>query len=269
MVMDMTMAGRLFDVIDVVATEGVCSLQKISDRTGISFSAVHRIAQTLIERGYVVTAQRGAYCLGPAAVCLGQAVSQRDLLRNAARPIIIALGRACRAHAHLGILEEDMVTYLIKSTYGRRGIFSVEGTQLEAYCTALGKSLLAYQPTVEIERYLDRGDFIALTPATLTCPAALREELSLVRSSGWAFDNEEAMTGLRCIARPVRDVSGTVVAAMSVSLKTKHIDDWIVDTLKRNLNAAVMQIEHKLSGRKSLPPQFGLGHRDANNHEGI
>lgn len=270
MAMDMTSAGRLFDVIDVVATEGVCSLQTIANHTGISFSAVHRIAQTLIERGYLVSAQRGSYCLGPAAINLGQAISQRDLLRNAARPIIIALSRICRAHAHLGVFEEDMVTYLVKSAYGRRDIFSVEGTQLEAYCTALGKTLLAYQHVAEIERYLNRGEFIALTPVTITDPTALRDELSLVRSSGWAFDNEEAMTGLRCIARPIFDASGNLIAAVSVSIRAKHFDEATLNMLKSHLNEAVSQIEHKLGGRKILNlPKAEFGQRDASNHGGI
>jgi IclR family acetate operon transcriptional repressor len=252
MTLDLISAGRLFDVIELVAREGICSLQTISSRTQISFSAVHRIAQTLIERGYLVATQRGSYCLGPAAICLGQAISQRDLLCNAARPIVAALSRACRAHAHLGIFEGDMVTYLVKSAYGRRDIFSVEGTQLEAYCTALGKILLAHLPAAEMERYLSRGEFIALTPATITDADKLSEELALVRSRGWAMDDEEVMPGLRCIAMPVSDASGSVIAAVSVSVRSRRFDAPALAALRHSLSNAAKQIAGKLGLGKDL-----------------
>jgi IclR family transcriptional regulator, acetate operon repressor len=253
MASDLALAARAFDLIEAVAAEGVCSLATVAERTGISFSAVHRLAQLLIERGYLIAARRGAYCLGPSALALGTAISPHKMLETVGRPILDALAREISAPVHLGIFEDDMVTYLVKSRHGRMDLFSIEGMQLEAYCSAIGKVLLAHQPQEQIDRYLGRGELVALTPNTFTDPEDLRRELALIRARGWALDNEEILPGLRCLARPVTDAKGAVLAALSISFGPAGVEGEIPPGLLARLSDAAAAIAGKLGVDQGVP----------------
>ena len=209
--------GRAAAVLRVVGEDGGASLERICEGSGLSSSTAHRILMSLVAQGFVVPAARGSYMIGPALLRLAGAMSARDLLIAVTRPRLRRLARACRAHAHLGIFETDMVTYLVRIAFGRRKLFSVEGMQLEAYCSALGKVLLAGLPEEQRERYLAAGPFVPLTANTITDASALRDELEGVRECGFALDNEEILPGLKCLAVPVRDAGGRVHAAISIS----------------------------------------------------
>jgi IclR family acetate operon transcriptional repressor len=240
------LAARAFDVVEAVATTGPCSLSVVAERTQIAFSTVHRVAQFLIDRGYLIAVKRGSYCLGPAALRLTSSLSFHDMLSTVARPILESLARACRAPAHLGIFDGDMVTYLIKIPYGRSNLFSVEGMQLEAYCSAIGKVLLAHQPADQIEHYLARGEFVALTPNTIVEPDALGHALKQVRTQGWALDDEEILPGLRCLATPILDANAGAVAAISVSFPSLSLDRRDITRALATISDAAARIRDKL-----------------------
>src|SRR5690606_3592173 len=104
---------------------------------------------------------------------------------------------------HLAVFEADMVTYLAKEDGGRNSVLTIEGTQLEAYCSGLGKVLLAYLPEPERERYLADGPFVRLTPNTIIEPDELRRELAHIRTRGYAIDDGEVQPNLRCVAVPL------------------------------------------------------------------
>ena len=214
---DSSVIGRAAAVLRIVGEEGGISLGRICARSGLSSSTAHRILMSLAAQGLIIPAARGSYVVGPALIRLAGAMTPRELLVAVARPRLSRLARACRAHAHLGVFETDMVTYLVRTAFGRRKLFSVEGTQLEAYCSALGKVLLAGLPEQQRERYLAAGPFVPLTANTITDAAALRDELARVRQCGFAMDNEEILPGLTCLAVPVRDEGGRVHAAISIS----------------------------------------------------
>ena len=195
------LALRTLAILEAVAA-GRRSLPAIAGETRLPSSTVHRILLSLVGGGYLVAPARGHYCFGPAALRIAQGISWRDMLIDIGRPAVARLARAARAHAHMGLLEQGMVTYIVKQPYGRGAIPSVEGTQLEAYCTGIGKVLLAHDADGSAESAL-RGPFVALTPNTITTEAALAAELALIRERGWAIDDEELVPGLRCIAVPV------------------------------------------------------------------
>jgi IclR family transcriptional regulator, acetate operon repressor len=209
---------KTLDILEVCSRLGVASLPQIQEACGLPMTTAHRIVQTLISRGYVLRAGRGNYRLGSAVLAVAARVSHRDLLSVVARAHLLALSRTLRAHTHLGIWEEGMVTYLVKQRFGKTRLHSAEGMQLEGYCSALGKVLLSGLPEDQCARYLEDGGFVALTPRTLTDPEDLRRELDEVRYRGWGSDNEEIAPGLKCVAVPVTDYDGKIVAAISVSM---------------------------------------------------
>ena len=214
--------GKLLTVLEAIADAGGCSLADVVERSGLSFSTVHRIAGQLMERGYIVRLRRGQYRIGPATLALGRSSSIRTLLGEASRPLLGELARTCRADVHLGVFEDEMVTYLANATYGRNDFRVEEGLQLEAYCTSIGKVLLANLPEETRQAYLSQDEFVALTSNTIIDRDDLSDELALIRDRGWGTDLEEVEPHLRCIAVPVYDRAGNVLAAISASVRSRQ-----------------------------------------------
>lgn len=200
----------------VVSDGGRSSLAEIASELGLPLSSAHRLLVTLQRKGFVSRAGKGCYVAGPALIRLGGANDLPGLLRQVGRPILADLSRRTGLTVHLGILENDMVTYLIKEA-GSSDLGTREGMQLEAYCSGIGKVLLAHLPRPRIEQYLASGPFPALTPQTITDPARLRSALEQVKVAGFALDEQEFSPTLCCVAAPVRRDGGAVCAAISLS----------------------------------------------------
>lgn len=235
----------------LIGREGTCSLAQVAGQLDLPLSTLHRLAQTLTARGYLIRLGRGRYCLGTAILSLAEGRRLEDLLVDVGRPLVDDLARQCRASSHLGVFDGEMVTYLVKRSFGRERLFTTEGMQLEAYCSGIGKVLLAHLPASSRQRYLATGDLVALTPRTITDPARLEAELAQVRDQGWAMDDEEVLAGLRCVAVPVHDGQGGVCAAISVSAAVIRMpQERVAELLPRLLAAAAAM-------RRQLFPQAG------------
>ncbi|MFA5121967.1 IclR family transcriptional regulator [Zavarzinia sp.] len=199
----------------VLKDRGRSSLAVLAARLDLPLSTAHRMVAAFVRQGLLMRGARGHYVAGMALV---EAVpDRRSALIQASRPLLRRLARAEKRTAHLGILEADMVTYLVKEQGGGPPVFTREMMQLEAYCTGIGKVLLAGLDAPLRERYLAAGPFVPLTPTTLTDPAALRAELAAVARQGHAVDDAEMAENVRCLAVPVHDGTGRVIAAISLS----------------------------------------------------
>jgi IclR family transcriptional regulator, acetate operon repressor len=179
-------------------------------------------------------------------VALAELSNLHEILARISRPILRKLARESGQTAHLGVLTGDMVTYLVKEQGRAAPIFTREGMKLEAYCSGIGKVLLSDLVAERLEDYLSGEPFVALTHRTLTDPEKLRREFARVRKNNFAVDNREVADDLHCIAVPVRDSRGRVVAAVSLSKlfdnsKRRKIGDDInalrkcVETIERRV----------------------------------
>jgi DNA-binding IclR family transcriptional regulator len=142
---------------------------ELSRRTGLSEACAHRLMKTLEEIGVVVRDRRGCYRPGMVLVSLSKDVAVGELIRATSEDVLAALAAQLKGVVHVGILENGMVTYSAK--FGEPvsvAIPSRVGAQQEAYCCALGKILLAGLPAQQFEDFLYDGDFVALTPQTIT-----------------------------------------------------------------------------------------------------
>jgi IclR family acetate operon transcriptional repressor len=192
---------------------------------------------------------RGRHLPGAALVQLSGLLSLRPALAALGRPVIKELARASGCTAHLGILEHDMVTYLVKAGRASADVFTEEGKQLEAYCSGIGKVLLACLPESLLADYLAGGPFIALTDKTITDPGALAREIAEVRMKRFARDNEEIAPGLHCLAVGVFDRQGHAIAALSISRPMPHPDEArALDAL----GSAARALERALFGKMQL-----------------
>lgn len=218
------------------------SLAELSSRTGVPRATAFRLLATLEEAGYL--AKHGSdYQLGFKCFLLSN-VAAADLdLRSIAHPHLIALRDSTGETTQLAILDDWKIVYLdrVLSQQAVGYMTSRAGAVLPSYCTGLGKALLAFEPVETVAAWAQRESFPAYTPATLTSAEALLSELALIRERGYATDRQEREVGVRCVAAPVRDAEGNVVAALSAAgpterLPTELVGSALAETVVRAAN---------------------------------
>lgn len=188
----------------------------LARRTGLSEACAHRLMKTLEEIGAVVRDKRGCYRPGMVLATLSKDVAIGDLIRATSEQTLLDLAARLKGVVHVGVFNNGMVTYAAK--FGEAPnvqIPSRVGAQQEAYCSALGKILLAGLPVQQLEDFLYDDDLVALTPQTITTVSGLRSEIGLVRQRGYALDNCEAFQTICCVGAPIRDPAGNITAAIS------------------------------------------------------
>ncbi len=212
----------------VIADGGRASVSALARQTGMPIATAHRQVATLVGEGYLMPLGGGRHIAGPRLLGLLHRLDEKQIVANVAAPVLHQLADRVRSVVQLGTFENDMVTYRIKTGRGASALFTRVGMQLEAYCSGIGKVLLAHLPEAEREAYLASGPFVALTAKTITEPARLRIELAHIRAQGFALDDGEIAPDLRCLAVPLHRRDGSVNAAISVSQSAssrKRVDD--------------------------------------------
>lgn len=238
---------KALELLELAVRRGDRPLEEIAAEAGLPTATAHRLMTTLVQSGYVLRERPGRYLPGARLIELGRALDERAVLARLARPALKALARACGQTAHLGVLEGGMVTYLAKETGGADPLFTREGMQLEAYCSGIGKVLLAELPQEELTAYLADGPFVALTPHTIIDPQILKAQLVQVRAEGFALDDREIFEDLKCVAAPVRGWGGRTVAALSVSSPVGRFDAAYDAKVRTALAEAATAIEARLA----------------------
>jgi len=201
----------------VIADGGRGSVSGLARQIGMPIATAHRQVTTLVAEGYLTPSGSGRHVAGARLLGLLHRLDEKQVVANVAAPLLHRLAARVRSVVQLGTFENDMVTYRIKTGRGASDLFTRIGMQLEAYCSGIGKVLLAHLPKHEREAYLAGGPFVALTERTIVDPDRLRAELDAVFEQGYAIDDEEIAPGLRCMAVPLRNSAGAVIAALSVS----------------------------------------------------
>jgi len=229
----------------VVRDRGLTPLSTIAAEMGLAPSTARRLVAALDRHGLVARGERGRYLAGGALIELGCMHDRRGLIIGVSRAPLRQLARTLGATTHLGVFETDMVTYIVKESVSAHSVFTRELQQLEAYCSGIGKVLLAHLDERAREDYLEAGSFVALTSRTIIDPARLREELARVFEQGYAIDDGEIAPDLYCLAVPVKDVSGTVFAAISVSYHSGLRNMSLLHVLSR-LRASATAISKRL-----------------------
>jgi DNA-binding IclR family transcriptional regulator len=224
------------------------SLPAMAAHSGLSVATAHRLLATLEAVGAVIHTRPGGYRIGMGLHALTRGSRPEDVLVAALQPVLTKLARALGLVMHAGVWDADqMVTYIAKKMPRQAMAIPTRiGSQLEGYCSGMGKVLLSHLPEVEREDYLTDSPFIILTANTVTDHARLREELAEVKTRGWAVDDGEMYLGLRCVAVPVHNADGGVLAAISCSGSTGVVTWERVPLLAEALHEAAATINAKL-----------------------
>ena len=212
-----TLARGLALLGAIVEAGGTKSLKEIAAALALPLSTTYRLVARLEADKMVMRVARGRYQAGLALASMARHADLFAAIATLARPVLRDLAEQTGRTAHLGMLEDDMVTYLVRAAPKAGGVFTKEAMQLEAYCSAVGKVLLSRLPEAAFNAYLADGPFVQLTANTITDPQDLRRHIDAVRKSGFATDDNEVEEGLFCIGVPVESGAINVSLALSVS----------------------------------------------------
>lgn len=206
-------------------------VSEISNKLSLHKSIIHRLLATLCYHGYLQQdAGNEQYMIGPKAFELGSVYSASNNLIDLGKQVLAQMVDDFRLTSHLAILEGTSVLYLLNYEPDHlKYLYGAVGQRKAIYSTALGKCLTAWLPTEKTTKLLETCDFEPKTEYTIRSLEQFLEELAVVRKQGYAVDRDESVLGARCVAAPVRDTSGNVVAAISIS---GYGDDMAVSKLE-------------------------------------
>ncbi len=220
------------------------SVRELSSAVGLPRPTIYRLVHTLAARGFLV-ASDSRYAIGPRVLWLAGRRLQQIELRAAGRPHLVELARRTGETAHLAVLEQGQVVYIDKvESGGPLRMASTVGAIMPAHCTALGKSMLAFLPTAQVQEVLRTHGLPRRTANTITDPARLLAELAAVRARGYAIDNVENEEGIRCVGAPIIDHRGHVAGAVSVSGSVATIT---LERARRELGVRVREAAQQIS----------------------
>ncbi|MCW5300652.1 IclR family transcriptional regulator [Herbaspirillum lusitanum] len=214
------------------------TIAQISQKTGIPRAAVRRCLHTLRQLGYA-DADVNNFSLRPKILTLGYSYLSSTPLTVSSQPYLNNISRTLGESCSLAVLDDSEVLYVARSAASR--VMSVAlntGSRLPAYCTSLGRAMLAHLPEDQLKAYFGKVKLRAMTDKTVVSQKRLREILAGVRDDGYALIDEELEVGLRSIAVPVRGAGGNVVAALNVGVQAtrvsrRQMEEQFLPVLKR------------------------------------
>ena len=230
-------------------------ISELSKRLHLPKSSVHRLASTLADSGMLEqNEETGKYRLGLVMFELGSLVRRKMDFSSTAKPELMTLREKTGETVHMTVMGATSVIYIntLESTKSIRMTLDV-GMRKPAYCTAEGKVLLAFKSSEVVDAIISFG-LPERTPKTITDPVVFQKELASVRNRGYAIDDEECEVGMRCIAAPVRDHSGNVIAAISVAGPSQRLTKKILESYA----AEVVESAEVISKRLGYQP---MSHR--------
>ena len=241
---------RMMSLLDVLAdSPEPASLKILAQTTGLHPSTAHRILAAMTATRLVERQDAGTYQLGIRLLELGNIVKSRINIRDIALPFMQQLHERIGEAINLGIRHDDEIIYAERTSSGRslvRVVYLVGG-RAPLHLTSVGKLFLAADTPENVRAYAKRTGLPGKTPHSLTSLTALEKELDKIRRHDLAFDNEEAEIGLRCVAAPLRNDEGVIVAGLSVSAPTdRHSPEWVAQ-----VKETAEQISQALGYRKA------------------
>ena len=234
---------------------------EIARHLGIHKSTASRIASNLVLSGYLVPATNGSgFRLSGKLSRLGAIASADTHLTTLSRDHVQALVDDVGETCHVGVLEghEAVTVVLVDGSYSVR-LHSWVGKRNDAHTTAMGKALLAGLSDATIDMLFPRKTLPQRTEHTVATVAELKEQLAVIRRHGFALDNEELELGLRCIAAPIIDHSGSVVAALTIAGAASRLTMAKIDSYVAKIKACAA----KISTEFGAPGYAGYASDDA------
>lgn len=240
--------GKALEVLDQVAAVGApVRFTELLARSPYPKATLYRLIQTLTNQGMLsYDPDRQTYALGVRLVRLAHAAWRTSSLAPLARPHLDSLSEDVGETVHLAQLDHAHVLYVDKrNAVDAVEMYSSAGKVGPAYCTGVGKAMLAFLSDSDLTPILAQQSFHKFTDNTLTSARALRSELRDIRTNGYGFDREEHEPGIICVALPILTNSGRVLGALSVTSTTERQTLSILESLVPRIRVAATAISQE------------------------
>jgi DNA-binding IclR family transcriptional regulator len=216
---------RAIDILDLIghSKKGI-SVTEIAAQLKLHKSTAYRLLSTLEYKNYVKKDQNKRYKVGTKVIEIGHYALDNIDLRKEMHPFLQKLGEITKETIHLGIIDDYKVIYIdkVESSHTIR-MYSSIGKGGPLYCTGIGKVLLAFSEPGYINKFLKNLEFVKYTAQTIIDQKDLKEELIKIKEKGYAVDNMEHEENIRCVAAPVFDFRGKLIAAVSISAPAQRM----------------------------------------------
>lgn len=240
---------KAFGILEILCKEGEMGVSKLGERVNLKKSNVHRLLATLEYLGYVgKDAVTLKYSPTLKTFQIGNAIMNRiGGLHTIAHPFLEQLGKQFCETINLAVLDRREVVYIDKIESSETLKMDIKvGSRVPVYCTALGKILLAYLTDSEFKEYVKFQKLLPKTKRTVTSPQELKKILKQVLVQGYAIDDQEFSEGICCIAAPIRNHTGEVIAAVSVSGPSIRMNHDKLAQLRDPILRSAQEISKKL-----------------------
>lgn len=238
-----------FELIELLRELDGAGVSEVAQRLDKPTSTVHDHLRTLEQEEYLIK-EGDTYHVSTRFLQLGDQARSRKKVFTVARPEINQLAQTSGEHANLMIEEHGMGVFLYRS----RGPDAVQldthaGMRVPLQTTALGKTIMANRPRDEVEAILDRHGLPPVTDSTITDRDELFDVLEEVRARGYAYDDEERVKGMRCVAAPITDEDGYAIAALSVSgpksrMREQRFTEEVPEQILRSANVVEVNLTY-------------------------
>jgi DNA-binding IclR family transcriptional regulator len=230
--------SRALDIITLISLKKTgLGVTEIANQIDINKSSVYRILSTLVQYGYIEQdAETGKYKLGYKFLEISSKLLESIDLRAEARPFLQELENETNEVIHLVVYDQGEVVYIEKLEGNETlRMHSKVGKRAPMHCTSVGKAILAHLPSSIVSDILERKGMPVHTDKTITDKEEFMKELGQVRQKGFALDLEENEYGITCVAVPIFDHLGKVIAAVSISGPTMRMTADRLDALKSKM----------------------------------
>ena len=245
---------RALDILEILSAASFgMNLSDLAAASGLHVSTTHRLVNVLVSRGYAVKdTSSGKYRLTLRTFEIGSRASGMWDLLAEAKPYLDQLAAVSQEAVHLVERDGNCVVYLYKAEPYRQMVrmASHTGLQNPMYCTGVGKSILALLPREEVDALWESETIQKFSENTITDLEQLYRDLELTRQRGYAIDDEEHETGVRCMAAAIRNWAGAPVAAVSISAPAARMDEKMMRGMLPNLQNAANAISAMMGFRE-------------------
>lgn len=231
-------------------------LRDLAEKTGLNKSTVHRFASHLEAEAYLFRDHTGTYTLGPKLTRLGSGMSFQATLCNICRPALERLWKKTEETINLAVLDGSDVLYIdVLETAHTFRLVSKVGMRRPFHCTSLGKAIVAHIDDEQMREALFANIRFddATTPKSITSVGRLKRDLLGIRERGFALDEGEAVTGIRCMGAAILGADGKAVAALSISGPMVRVTKDRLPVFAAELGKAVREISARLGYRMPKP----------------
>lgn len=240
---------KAFQVLEAFESQhSAMTARELSEHLRMNLATTHRFLLTLESLGALARPDGNKFQLGMLLADLGGRVATHEVIAGILRPHLLAMVKIARETVHAGAFDKGNVLYIAKRESERSlKIDTYIGKRLPAYCTAMGRLLLSGLQEAELDAYFENVELKALTSKTIVDVGDIRKAIAKAARDGFAMDNEETEEGLRCVAAPIRDGSGRICAAMSVSAPTTRLRASALEEIRAALIENAMEASAKIN----------------------